>query len=110
MDFYALSDKAIANELGNRFKSLRLRRNITQQSLSEATTLSLNAIKALEKGRAKLSTVIAVLRELQALDQLNNFIPQPTVSPLELAKRQGRTRQRATGERDSSTDSSDESW
>jgi len=97
MDFYTLSDKAIQQELGHRIKALRLRKNVTQKALSEATTLSLNAIKSLEAGRGKLSTVIAVLRELGALHQLDNFIPEVSISPMQLAKRQGRVRERASG-------------
>lgn len=99
MDIYSLSDKGIEEELGSRIKALRLRKNITQRELAEATALSLNAIKALESGRGKLSTLIAVLRELGALDQLDSFIPEPSISPIQLAKMQGKGRERASGER-----------
>ena len=101
MDFYSLSDKGIEDELGRRIRAQRLRRNMTQQALAEATTLSLNTIKALESGKGKLSSVIAVLRELGALDALDSFIPEPGISPLQLAKRQGKPRQRASGDRGS---------
>lgn len=99
MDFYPLSDKRIEQELGERLRALRLRKNVTQQQLAEATTLSLNVIKALEAGKGKLSSLITVLRELGSLGDLDRFIPPPTISPLQLAKRRGRTRQRASGER-----------
>ena len=99
MDFYTLSDKSIEQELGHRFKSLRLRKNLTQKELSERTTLSLNTIKSLESGQAKITTVIAVLRELRALDQLDHFIPELIISPLQLAKNHGKVRKRASGER-----------
>ena len=99
MDFYTLSDKAIQKELGRRIKTLRLRKNITQKELSEATTLSLNSIKSIETGSSKLSTLIAVLRELEALDHLDKFIPEISVSPMQLAKMQGRRRKRASGTR-----------
>jgi putative transcriptional regulator len=99
IDFYTLSDKGIERELGQRFRALRLQRNVTQQELAEATTLSLNTIKALEAGRGKLATVVAVLRELGALEQLDQFIPATPISPLQLAKLQGRTRERASGKR-----------
>lgn len=106
MDFYTLSDKAIEKILGERIKALRLRKNITQQELANATMLSLNSIKALESGRAKLATIIAVLRELSALDQLENFIPETSISPIQLAKMQGKVRERASGYRKKpSTDS-----
>ena len=99
MDFYTLSDKGIEDELGRRIKALRLRKNITQKELADATTLSLNTIKALESGSGKLSTVIAILRELGALDHIDSFIPEPSVSPLQLARMQGKQRERASGGR-----------
>jgi len=99
MDFYTLSDKLIAEEIGDRIKSLRLRKNITQKTLADAATLSLNSIKSLESGRGKLSTLIAVLRELGALDHLDSFIPETSISPMQLAKMQGRVRERASGRR-----------
>ena len=110
MNFHALSDLAIQEELGRRVKALRLRRNMTQKALAEATLLSLNTIKALESGQAKLSTLIAVLRELQALDQLQHFIPEITISPLELAKSRGYQRQRASGERLKVAEKDDVEW
>jgi transcriptional regulator with XRE-family HTH domain len=110
MDFYSLSDKAIAHELGARIKALRLRRNITQQELAEATTLSLNTIKSLESGSGKLASVIAVLRELGALDAIDNFIPEPSISPLQLARMQGRQRERATGKRRKPKSKGESEW
>ena len=96
MDYYSLSDKAVAEELGRRIRALRLRKNITQKELAAATALSLNAIKSLESGRGRLATLIAVLRGMGALEQLGGFIPEPSISPLQLARRQGRSRERAS--------------
>lgn len=110
MDFYSLSDKYIARELGKRLKTLRLQKNITQKELAEATTLSLNSIKSLEAGRGKLATLIAVLRALEALDHLNDFIPEISVSPLQLAKMHGRVRKRASGERLKSAAKDESEW
>ena len=99
MDFYTLSDNGVREELGRRIKALRLRKNMTQNELAGATVLSLNAIKSLESGRGKLSTLIAVLRELSALDHLDSFIPETPVSPMQLARTQGKVRVRASGGR-----------
>jgi putative transcriptional regulator len=99
MDLYSLSDKGIEEELGRRIRMLRLRKNVTQKELAEAAALSLNVIKSLESGSGKLSSLIAVLRELGALDHLNSFIPEPAISPIQLAKMQGKGRERASGER-----------
>ena len=111
MDLYSLTDKAIARELGERLKALRLQRNVTQKALAESTTLSLNTIKALEGGRGKLASLIAVLRELGALEQLDNLIPAATViSPLQLARMHGRERQRASGTRGKDSDGDEPGW
>lgn len=110
MNFYTLTDKAIEEELGLRLKSLRLRKNLTQKKLAELTALSLNTIKALELGRGKLASLIAVLRELGALDHLDHFIPELTISPLQLAKMQGKVRQRASGSRVKDQDQEAPEW
>jgi putative transcriptional regulator len=110
MDFYSMTNKGVAAEMGGRVKSLRLRRNLTQQQLADATVLSLNAIKALEAGKAKLTTLIAVLRELGALEGLAMLVPEITISPLQLAKKQGHKRQRATGKRGQGRTKEKASW
>lgn len=99
MDFFSMTDKGIGVEIGHRIRALRLRRNLTQQQVADMAALSLNAIKSLESGKGKLSTLIAILRELGALDALDNFIPEPTISPIQLARQQGKKRQRASGTR-----------
>ncbi len=99
MNYYTMTDKAIVSEIGTRIKTLRLRKNLTQKQLSQAAAVSLNVIKALEAGKGKISSLVAVLRELNSLESLDRFIPEPKISPLQLAKRQGKKRQRASGTR-----------
>lgn len=96
MEYYSMTDEAISKEMGGRIKVLRLRKNISQQQLALDTTISLNAIRALETGKAKLTTLIAVLRYLGQLDALDIFIPEAPVSPIQLAKLHSRIRQRAS--------------
>lgn len=95
MNYYPLTDHAIAELLGQRLKALRLRQNISQQSLAHNTLLSTNTVKSAEAGKAKLTTFIALLRELKALDQIDHLLPEVTLSPIQIAKRQGRQRQKA---------------
>ena len=89
-----MTNKAIAEMLGQRLKALRLRQNISQQSLAQHTLLSMNTVKAAEAGKVKLTTFIALLRELNALDQLDHLLPEVTMSPLQIVERQGRQRQK----------------
>jgi putative transcriptional regulator len=108
MNFYSLTDQEILSELGSRVRGIRLRKNLTQQETAAATLLSLNTIKALEVGKGKLATFVAVLRELGALDQLDSLLPESTVRPLEAARRQGKQRQRGSGKRHKSKKSEGE--
>jgi putative transcriptional regulator len=110
MDLYSLTDRAISMEIGQRIRALRLRKNLTQQKLSEAAAVSLNSIKSLESGKGKLLTIIAVLRELGALDSIDNFIPEITISPLEIARRKGKARKRASGKPGKNRSMDKSSW
>ncbi|MDF3055184.1 MAG: hypothetical protein K0Q74_1091 [Gammaproteobacteria bacterium] len=95
MDFTIMTDNAICKELGSRLKAMRLRQNITQKKLAEKVGLSETAIKHAEQGRTKLFSLILLLRELNALDELDNFIKPVTISPIQLAKLQGKQPKRA---------------
>ncbi len=110
MDLYSMTDKAITEEIGSRIKALRLRRNLTQLEVSRASALSLNSIKSLEMGKAKLSTIVAVLRELGMLEALDTFVPKASISPLQLSKQQGKERQRASGNRRNNTVEEEVKW
>ncbi len=95
MNPYEMTDKAIATEMGERFRQLRLRKNITLEQLSNRTLISINTLKALERGKAKLETMIGVLRELDALGELDNLIAPVEISPIQLIKTNAKKRMRA---------------
>ncbi len=97
MNYFSMTDNAIADELGKRLRLLRIKKNLTQEELAQKTMLSPSTIKSIEKGHGKLRTLIAVLRELDALNDLDAFIAEQTISPLQLAKMSGKKRQRASG-------------
>ena len=48
MEYYSMTDNAILAKLGERFRDLRLRKNLTQQALAARAGLSVTAIKSLE--------------------------------------------------------------
>ena len=52
-NIYMLTDGAILGKIGERLKSVRLKQNITQQSLSEAANVSLSTVKKIEKGEIR---------------------------------------------------------
>lgn len=92
---YALSDGAIAHELGQRLEQLRLEKNIDQQTLADELGVTRKTYRALAKGEGKLVNLIKALRVLGELEQLEKLLPATTFSPIELLKLQGKQRQRA---------------
>jgi len=99
-----LTDKTVLSELGARLERTRLERNLTQRELAVAAGVERKAVQRLEAGESvKLVTLIRVLRALGLLDALEQLVPAPVPSPIELLKLHGRTRRRASGERRRST-------
>ena len=97
MDYYSISDKAILREMGARLKHRRLDKNLSQQVLADMAGLSRTTISDLERGApAGMLTLIQVLRALGGLEELDAFLPEPGLSPLQLARMKGRERQRAS--------------
>ena len=83
-NIYILSDSAISRKLGEKFRFLRLRQNITQRQLAEDTQLSLSTIKKIEKGEiASFDSFIRVLRMLGKLDELGPLVKEEGLSPNE---------------------------
>jgi len=95
MNYQAMSNTAIAAELGNRLEHLRLERNMTQIALADEIGITAKSYRQLIAGGGKLENMIAALRALNCLNQLDNFLPEPPPSPLEQLKLRGKQRQRA---------------
>lgn len=94
-NFYAMTDTAIAEDLGRRLEQLRLEANVPQKVIAHELGISEGTYRSAVKGKAKLEVVIGILRVLGKLDNLDNFLPDTPFSPLELLKREGKKRQRA---------------
>jgi transcriptional regulator with XRE-family HTH domain len=110
MNLLPMTDLAIAEEMGSRFRALRLKKNITIEELANRSMLSESTIKSLEKGQAKLSTMIAVLRELHELNNLNFFIEEQSIEPMLLLKLKGKQRVRASKAKLFKKDKGKPSW
>jgi len=109
MDLYAMTDAGIEAEIGRRIKELRLRKNLTQGDLAAAISVARATIERLETGNGKISTLIAVLRELGQLHGIDMLIPDQPISPLVLAERHGKKRERA-GKKRTSKQTSNSDW
>ena len=111
MEFNADTPHAISTELGDRIKVARLNVDLTQKELAEKAGISLKAVTNSEKGKSTLESIIAILVALDLTEQLNSFIPKQEISPVQLAKLQGKERKRATGTSKKITKSKDTpSW
>ena len=85
--FQLLTTPQIEQELGRRFKRRRLELNLTQENIALRSGLSRRTITAVERGEgATLATVIEVLRALDSVQYLEDFLPDPGPSPLRMAR------------------------
>jgi transcriptional regulator with XRE-family HTH domain len=97
MNIVGMSDKAIIKEIGRRVKRKRLERNLTQQEIADIAGISRPTVSDLERGKPfGIMTLIQIMRALDALDDVDAFLPDPGISPLQLARLRGSERQRAS--------------
>ncbi len=87
---------AIAEILGARLKQARLNQNLTQNDVAEQIGLTRKAIINAEKGQVSVQHFVAILQILGLTSQLDLFLPERPISPIQLLKLQGKKRQRAS--------------
>lgn len=104
-----LSDDAVLTEIGERVTHHRLNLQLTQSNLAEKAGVSKRTVERIEAGRsAQMSNIVRVLRVLGLTPGLDYLIPEVTSGPMDLLKRRGKVRKRASGSRQSSQ--SGEPW
>lgn len=87
MDMYALTDNMILSKIGESIRRQRLERNISQKELAVSAGISISSVAALERGESvSLKTLIPMLRTLEALHMLSDFLKEPEISPIAYAK------------------------
>ena len=83
-DIYMLSDVTILSRIGNHMRTVRLKQNITQQSLADAAGVSLSSLKKIEKGEiGTFDSLLRVMRTLGKLDVLQPLVDEEQMSPSE---------------------------
>ena len=94
------SDRTVLEELGRRIARYRLNRNMTQEALATEAGVSTPTLHRMEHGHsAQTTSFVRVLRALDLLPNLDALVPEPTVSPVQQVRLQGRTRRRASSPR-----------
>lgn len=90
--------------IGENIRTLRLQKNLSQQSLAAQAGVSMNALRHLESGQgANLTTLIRVVRALDKQDWLQSLAPRITINPLHMtpshaARQRARRKKRDHGE------------
>jgi transcriptional regulator with XRE-family HTH domain len=100
MNYLSMTDNGIAAELGNRLEALRLQQNISQQEIAEEIGITAKSYRQLVGGGGKLENMIAAMRALDCLDQLDSFLPEPVASPIAQWKQKGKERKRARSKKE----------
>jgi transcriptional regulator with XRE-family HTH domain len=86
-DLSQLTNLQIEDEIGRRLRARRLDRNLTQHELAERSGIARRTITAIENGEgSSLSTLIALLRALGALGELELLLPRQGPSPMEMLR------------------------
>ncbi len=94
----AMSDRAIAGEIGVYIKEKRLSLNQTQAQIAAKAGISRWTLSQLENGEpGTVLSLIQVLRAMDLLHILDIFQIEQVIRPIELAKMERRKRQRARG-------------
>lgn len=87
------SNLAILEEIGNRLKEYRIRKNLQQKELAENAGISLDTVVRMERGSSiTTEKFLRILRVLDMLENLEEFIPDPPISPILMRKLQGKKR------------------
>jgi len=92
----AKTDREVVREIGRRIRAYRLQQNQSAAEVASLAGLNRNTVVNAERGaNPRMETVVRILRVLGRLDAIESFLPPPGVSPLQLIKSAGKTRQRA---------------
>jgi transcriptional regulator with XRE-family HTH domain len=104
-----VSDEAILVEIGRRIVQRRLELQMTQARLAEQSGVAKRTVERIEAGAsAQMTSMIRLLRVLGLLSGLDLLFPEMQQRPLDLLKRKGKVRKRASTPRHK--EGLDETW
>lgn len=79
IDYYEYSIPELVNMLGRRFKDYRLRSDMTQREVADQSGLAITTIHKFENGKAgniSLGTFLLLLKAIEALDYIDDLMPE----------------------------------
>ncbi len=83
-NWYLYSTSEIVRQMGSRFRSYRIRKQLTQQEIADLTGINKNTIIKFETGQANnigFATLLLLLKSLGLLDCLDQIMPPLPESP-----------------------------
>ncbi len=87
LPIYVYSDAALLKQMGALIKRRRIAAQMTQDEVAQAARLSRSTVSLLERGEAvTTSTLLQVLRTIQALDLLGDLLAKPVPSPMTMLR------------------------
>ncbi|MGC6427396.1 MAG: helix-turn-helix domain-containing protein [Akkermansiaceae bacterium] len=103
---FDLDDTSLEGVIGERMKRHRLNLNLSQSELSEKAGVARRTITSVENGQGgTLSTLIRLLRAMDKLDLLQDFLSEPELSPEQERKaKRGKLQQRKYSSRPSESE------
>jgi transcriptional regulator with XRE-family HTH domain len=106
-----LADEAILVELGARLARRRLDLQLTQAEVAEEAGIAKRTLERIEAGAStQMTSLIRVLRVLDALPGLDSLLPETGPRPMDLLRRRGKLRQRASRRRSAARSAPPWSW
>ena len=97
MTFEGWTDESVLAEIGERLRRERLDRNLTQAELEARSGVSEETIRNIENGHnSSIKTLVRLLRAMGLLGRIDSLVPEPGLSPIQVARMRGKVRQRPT--------------
>ncbi len=95
MNWKRKTDQEILIELAKRIREKRIQKRFKQSDLAQRAGISIYTLQKMEQGKSfNVSTLIHVLRALNELAQLDNFLPKVDISPIDMLTSKDKTIQR----------------
>ncbi|MBQ7631135.1 MAG: helix-turn-helix transcriptional regulator [Paludibacteraceae bacterium] len=92
---YFMTNEALLRYIGQQMRQMRINAMMSQQQLADRSGVSRATVVQIENGKGiKMESMIALLRAMNKLELLNNFETQAVISPLLIAKQEGKTPKR----------------
>lgn len=92
-----LTDETILAEIGQRIAGRRIDLHLTQAAVAEQAGIAKRTLERIEAGHSsQLSSLIRVLRVIDAAAGLDGLVPETGPRPMEQLKQSKKTRQRAS--------------